>query len=110
MALEPRGRWAEITLRAKPVRGMKHSCDTHRQEDYFLGKIEGSFQPHPIRKPVWEIERSLYQPFPLPPAVEARKLLYTPPAVENVFQPHLTRNAGNNSWKPYSPEAIELRG
>lgn len=65
MALEPRGRWAEqITSRAKPAPGMEHSCGAHRQEDSFLAKAEGSFQPLLIRKPVWATGRRFDQPPP----------------------------------------------
>lgn len=40
---------------------------------------------------------------------QARSWITDPFTVESVFQPHLTRRAGNSSWKQCGPVALKLR-
>lgn len=96
-----------IIPRVKPVPGIEHSQCMQRQGDEFTAKAEGSSQLLPIREPVWETESSLEQPLRSCPGVRAET---APPTMESIFQPHLTRRAGDNYWKLCSPVTLEPRG
>lgn len=87
-----------ITPRLKPVPGLE-APSMHRQRDYFIAKAEGS-------SPSWsESQCSLELPLQLRQDSQDIPI----PIVESIFQSHLTRMAGDNSWKLCNPLVLQSR-